>query len=39
MARFKERNLNLDDNEKIFFGTSENNEMGYIPSANKVMIS
>ena len=28
MARFKERNLKLDDNETIVFGTSDNNEIG-----------
>lgn len=38
MARFKERNLRLDDNETIVFGDADNNEMGYKPSAGKVMI-
>ena len=39
MARFKERNLNLDDNEKVVFGTSENNDMKYSPGAGKVMLT
>lgn len=39
MARFKDRNLRLDDTEDIIFGTSANNSIGYKPSAGKVMVS
>ncbi len=39
MARFKERNLKLDDGEKVVFGTSDDNEMKYVAGRSKVMVT
>jgi hypothetical protein len=38
MARFKERNLRLDDNEKVVFG-DDKNDMKYSPGINEVVIT
>ena len=39
MARFKERNLKLDDAEKILFGTADKNDMKYSPTVDRVMLT
>ena len=39
MARFKERNLRLDDGEKMIFGLSDNNDVRYAPGIGEVVFS
>ena len=39
MARFKDRNLKLDDGEKVLFGTGDDNEIKFVAGISKVMVS